>query len=128
LEADQRLHQGNARTLEIDVGCGPGYTVLGPPFCRFGSRDVDLVGVLGDLRQNGHAIGLNFSEPKGNAEVMHVAALAVPQFPDVESRKQRRMSRQDSKVPFLSGNLDLIDLLVDEHAIGGHDLELEVGR
>jgi hypothetical protein len=37
------------------------------------------------------------------------------------------MPRQDSKVPFGSGNLDLVDLLVDQQAIGGHDLELEVG-
>ena len=78
LEADQRFHEGNARALEIDVGCRPGYALLRPPLCRIGSRDVDLVGVLGDLRQNGHAIGLNFSEPKGNAEVMHFSSLAVP--------------------------------------------------
>jgi hypothetical protein len=127
LEADQRLHEGNTRALEIDVGRRPGYALLRPPLCRFSSRDVDFVGALGDLRQDGHAVGPNFSEPKGNVKVVHFTSLPVPQFPNVEGRKQRRMPRQDSKVPFLSGNLDLIDLLVDEHAIGGHDLELEVG-
>ena len=43
---------------------------------RLGARDVDLVGRLGDLREDRHAVGLHFGEAERDRQVVLLLALA----------------------------------------------------
>ena len=94
----------------------------------FGPLGVDLVGALGQLRKNRHAVGQHLREAIGDRDVGPFASLAVPQLADPERREQGRMSRQDAEVPFGAGDLHLVHALADHEPIGRDDLQIEMGR
>ena len=55
---------------------------------------------------------------------MLLLPLAVPQLADRQRRQQRRVPGQDAEVALDAGDLDLVHLLVDEHALGRDDLQI----
>ena len=97
-------------------------------FWSLRAREVDLVGLLGDLRQDGDAIRLDFREAERDQEVVFLLALAVPQRAHLERRQQRRVAWQDAEIAVGARNLHLVDLLPHEQPVGRHDLELKVRR
>src|SRR5438552_1347437 len=88
--------------------------------------DVDLLRAFRHLRQTGDAVGQDLGEPERDQEVVLLGALPVPELAGAEQREKRRMSGQDAEVALRPGDLDLVDLLVDERSIRRHDLQLQM--
>ena len=96
---------------------------------RLGARDVDVVGALGELRQDRDAIGQHFGEAEGDRQVGLLLPLAVPQLADRERRQQRRVARAARRSsPRLPGISTSSTCSLDEQPVGRDDLQLDVCR
>src|SRR5439155_15978638 len=82
--------------------------------------------LLRDLRKDGDPLRLHFSKSEGEQQIVRLAALAVPQLAGAKQREQRCVTRKHVEVPVRSRDLHLVDLLVHQRAIGGHDLALKM--
>jgi hypothetical protein len=60
------------------------HTFLGPPFRRFGARHVDLLGLLGDLREHRDTVRQDLGEAERNRQVVPLLADAIPQLADLQ--------------------------------------------
>ena len=68
LEPDDRLHEGDLRPLEVDVGRRFRDALFGAALRRLGPRDVDLFRTLGDFGKDGDAIGQHLGKPERDRE------------------------------------------------------------
>src|SRR3954469_21893875 len=110
------------------VGGRPPQPLFGSLLRGFRARDVDLLGLLGDLREDGDALRLDFGKSEGNRQVVLLLTLPVPQLAGTEDGEQRRVPRQHAEVAVGSRDFDFVDGLVDERAIGGDALQLQLRR
>ena len=92
-----------------------------------GPGDVDLLGALGDAREQADAVGQHLGEAESHRQVELLAALAVPHLSHAQAREQRRVAGQDPEVALGAGQLHLVDVLGDEGAVGGDDFERQMG-
>src|SRR5262245_51804364 len=111
LQADQRLQHRDACALEVHVGRRFRKALFGALLRCLRAGEIDLVGLLGNLRQNGDAIRLDFCEAKRDQEIVLLLTLAVPQRAHLKRRQQRRVTWQDAEITVGTRNLDLVDLL-----------------
>ena len=70
--------------------------------------------------------GCTSANPNAMDEVVLFLPLPVPQLADRQQRQQRRVARQHAEIPVGARDLHLVDRLVDERPIGGHDLQLDL--
>ena len=79
--------------------------LLGALLRRLGARDVDLVGLLGDLRQDRDPIGLHFGEPERDQTGSASPGPGGTRARRPEQREQRRVPRQDAEIAVGAGDL-----------------------
>ena len=72
--------------------------------------------------------GCTSAKPKAIGEVVLLLALAIPELADLERRQQRRVTRAGRRNTLGPRDLHFVDLLVDQRAIGRHDLQLQMRR
>src|SRR5262249_15349785 len=126
LQADQRLQHRDACALEVHVGRRFRQALFRALLRGLRAREIDLVGLLGYLRENGDAIGLDFCAAKRDQEIVLLLPLPVPQRAHLKRRQQRRVTRQDAEIPVGARNLHLVDLLPHEQTLGRDDFELKM--
>ena len=86
-----------ARSKSMSV-VGFAEALFGALLRRLRAGEVDLVGLLGDLREDRDAIRLDFREAKRDQEVVLLLALAVPQRRPPDSVVSRgRVTGQDAE-------------------------------
>ena len=78
---------------------------------RLRAVHVDLLGALGDLREDGHPVGQHLGEAERDREIELLGPLPVPQQPDLQHRQQRRVARQHAEIALDPGDQDLVHLV-----------------
>jgi hypothetical protein len=100
-------------------------SLFGAPLGSLGPRDVDLMRLLSEMREDRDAIREHFDETKGDCKIVLLLPDSVPQLADLEGGQQWRVSWQDAEIPLRPGELHLIDLFADEGAFRCDDFERE---
>src|SRR5438874_235215 len=77
LQADQRFQERDARPLGVHLDLHAPEPLFRTLLRRFGAQEIDLVGLLRDLREDRDALGLHFRKPERDDEVLLLLALAV---------------------------------------------------
>ena len=128
LQARQRFHQRGARALVVDVPWPRASRASARRLRLFGARDVDVLGALGELRQDGDPIGQHFGEAERDRQVDLLLPLAVPQLADRERGEHRRVPRQHAEVALGCPGSRPRPPAPARAAVGRHDLQFDVCR
>src|SRR5262249_31489460 len=77
LQADERLQERDARRLgvHVDLVSGRGQPLFRALLRRLRAHQIDLVGLLGDLREDRDTLRLHLGEPVGDHEIVLLLAL-----------------------------------------------------
>ena len=128
-DAQQRLLELGARGGQVGAFAvarleGP----LGLAPRLLGLLEVDLARQVGRLGHDHDLVGPDLEEPADDRERLLGAALADAQLADAEHRHQRRVVRQDAELALDARDVDRIDLVLVDEALGRHDLGPRGGR
>jgi hypothetical protein len=125
-KADQRAPQGSLGGCYIRLLMPPCQAFLraAPGFLR--ARHVDLLGVLGGIREYCHLVLEDFQESTGDKIRCLFCALPDAQFSRRERREERGVLGQDRQFPIDSGrDHDVDSVIVEDQPFRRNDLECE---
>src|SRR5436309_1772650 len=103
LEAEQRPAQRLLGTPEVGVGVAPLQTLHRAVERSAGPLRVDLLGALGDLRQNADAIGKDLRETARRGQVATLRPAAEHDPTDPEGGQKGCVPWQDAQVALAAG-------------------------
>src|SRR5262249_2115035 len=126
VQPGQRAGEGSSTPCVVDILLAP------TPEALFGSLagslrtlTVDLLRLLGAVRQDDHLVVADFGESTGDGETVLVTALTVGQLADPQRRQEGRVTSQNTEVTLAAGSNNLVDHVRHDQAHGRRDLELE---
>ena len=130
-DAGERAREGGQGAIEVDLALvllplrmAAGQPKLGPLAGALGPREVDLLGRLGHLGEDDHAVGLHFRESARHQEVLLGPAGAVGHLAAAERGEQRRVPGQDAEIALHPGRDDLVHVGGDQHPARRRELEV----
>src|SRR5579859_742658 len=110
--------------VELDLFGGrqrPGESLLGTPAGSLGLLDRDLVRVLGDVGEHGHAVGQHLAESAAHEEKLFLAVMRDLQRARFEDRHQRGVARQDAELAVGAVGDDEVDVALEQVALDADD-------
>jgi len=120
--------QGCPGALEINFSfSGFLHAVFGALARPVRAIDVNLLGALGGLRKDYHAVRQDFSEPPTERQKTGSAAEGVHELAGLELRKKRRMPGKNAEISFAARDCHPDYLFVDHLTVRRHDLEVQFG-
>ena len=125
LNANQGPLQGCLRAQKINLSATPSDPLFRAFLCSRRARDIDVLRSFRCFREDAHLVVLHFNEAPRDGDEEPAVALPVCDFSDFQFGKQRRVAGQNSKGPVGSGNLQFIDLLVNNRAVRRNDDEID---
>jgi hypothetical protein len=125
LNSDQCPFQGDEGLVVVNVFSTARDHFFRALFGSHGAVDIDLVSAFGRLGQKTDLILLNLNESPGYRQERPARSLSVSNLSDLQFRKEWRMPRKDAEVTSRSRNLQFLNFLSDDFALGSNDDEID---